>query len=98
FLGVDRNHVFLEPHATDTSTNASFSAEILKSHSPSRVVLVTSAIHIPRSVIAFNKAGVEVIPAPVDYAGGNSSKLLPSSSAIQRTARITHEILGRFEP
>jgi uncharacterized SAM-binding protein YcdF (DUF218 family) len=96
--GVPKDRIALEPEATDTSTNATHSASILRKHDPVTVVLVTSALHIPRSVVAFRKAGIEVVPAPVDYIGGQGWRLVPSSSAMVRTARSTHEILGRLEP
>jgi uncharacterized SAM-binding protein YcdF (DUF218 family) len=32
-----------------------------------RVILVTSALHLPRSAAVFRKAGVDVIPVPADF-------------------------------
>ena len=97
-LGVPIDHIVMEPLATNTTTNATFSAAILEKHAATKVVLVTSAIHIPRSVKAFRNAGVEVIPAPVDYIGGQSTRWLPASTSLARTSRVIHEILGRLRP
>jgi len=96
--GIPRDKIALELKATDTVTNAIYSAEILKKYGPKKVVLVTSALHMPRSVADFESAGVQVIPAPVDYIGGQGWRLLPSSPTIHRTAQALHEILGRLEP
>lgn len=96
--GVPRDRIALEIAATDTQTNATGSATILAKGRASKVVLVTSALHMPRSIAAFKDAGIEVIPAPVDYIGGDGWRLLPSSSAMQRTSRALHEIIGRLEP
>jgi uncharacterized SAM-binding protein YcdF (DUF218 family) len=97
-LGIPRDKIALEIKATDTETNAIYSAEILKKYGAKKVVLVTSALHMPRSVVEFEAAGVQVIPAPVDYIGGQGWRLLPSSATMHRTSRTLHEILGRLEP
>ena len=34
------------------------------------VILVTSAYHMPRSVLAFEQAGIKVLPAPTSYRAG----------------------------
>jgi uncharacterized SAM-binding protein YcdF (DUF218 family) len=96
--GVPKDSIVLEPKATDTTTNAVYSAAILQEHPKQRVVLVTSALHIPRSVAEFHKVGIEVVPAPVDYVGGRSFQVIPSANSLSRTARCTHELLGHFEP
>lgn len=96
--GVPTDKIALETQATDTETNATFSARILQKQGSKKVVLVTSALHIPRSVSAFQRAGIEVLPAPVDFQGGRGWRLIPSSSALFRTSRALHEVLGRFEP
>ncbi|WP_018952659.1 YdcF family protein [Thioalkalivibrio sulfidiphilus] len=96
-LGLPRERIVLEPQAVDTLTNASHSAAILRGRDIGPVVLVTSALHIPRAVKAFEAAGVDVIPAPVDYQTGQGFQLIPSTETLQRTARITHELLGRLK-
>jgi len=97
-LGVPRNRIVLEPQATDTNTNAIHSAALLAERDVAKVVLVTSALHMARSVSAFESAGVSVIPAPVDYHGGYQWRVIPSSPSLRRTARALHEVLGRLEP
>lgn len=97
-LGVPRDRIALETLATDTETNATHTAAILEKHAPKKVVLVTSAMHMPRSVAAFRDAGVEVVPAPVDYNLIEGNKLIPSARSMRRSARALHEILGSLEP
>ncbi|MFW5739248.1 MAG: YdcF family protein [Myxococcota bacterium] len=96
--GIPRERIVRETQATDTETNATYSAAILAKRAPDKVVLVTSALHMPRSVAEFEDAGVEVIPAPVDYANGQGMRLVPSSSTLHRSSRVLHELLGRLEP
>ena len=97
-LGLPRERIVLETQATDTETNATCSAAILQKHAPNKVVLVTSAMHIPRSVAEFQHAGVDVIAAPVDYTLTQGNTIVPSSASMRRSARVLHEILGRLEP
>ena len=55
--GVPRQMIWTEERSTSTFENAAFAAGILKRHNISRVALVTSAVHMPRSVMAFSQAG-----------------------------------------
>jgi len=66
-LGVPSEALWLEDQSKNTYENALFSAEILKDNVVDKVLLITSAIHMPRAVALFQKQGVEVIPLPVDY-------------------------------
>ena len=66
-LGVPSEALWLEDQSKNTYENALFSVEILKDNAVDKVLLITSAIHMPRAVALFQKQGVEVIPLPVDY-------------------------------
>ncbi len=60
-------------------------------------VLVTSAYHMPRSVKAFRKAGLDPIPYPVDFFvmghyGWND--LLPSAESLWKIQIGIHEYIG----
>ncbi|MBK6535164.1 MAG: YdcF family protein [Deltaproteobacteria bacterium] len=53
-----------------------------------RFVVVTSAVHMRRSLREFRRAGVEPIGAPVEYLGapfGGLADLVPTASSIART-------------
>ena len=43
-----------------------FTAQLLRERGLNRVLLVTSASHMPRSVAVFRKQGLEIIPSPTD--------------------------------
>jgi len=96
--GVPRDRIVLEIEATDTRQNAAYSAALLRAMQPERIVLVTSALHMRRSLMHFRRAGLQVIPAPVDYQGGPTSKFLPSSKHLMRTSAVLHELFGFLEP
>ncbi len=75
-LGVTAR--WLENRSRDTHQNAQFSAAILAREGVHKVVLVTSAAHMARSVVEFNQAGIDTVPAPgghVDPAGHGSPRL-----------------------
>ena len=63
-----------------------------------RVILVTSASHMPRSVYLFEREGVAVLPAPADYRAASRNYsiwgLLPSAGALRNTERAWYEYLG----
>ena len=66
-LRVPQDVVWLETKSRNTYENALYSQEILAQKGIKRIILVTSAQHMPRSVGLFEKQGLEVIPAPTDY-------------------------------
>jgi uncharacterized SAM-binding protein YcdF (DUF218 family) len=88
-----------ESSSQDTADNAAMSAEILKAAGIRRIVLVTQAFHMPRAARLFRAAGLEVIPAPTHFMGGDGAELiwldfLPRASALQRSYYALHEWLG----
>ena len=66
-LSIPEDAILYEPRSQNTRENALYTAELLKQESFEKVILVTTARHMPRAVATFEKAGVEVIPAPTDY-------------------------------
>jgi uncharacterized SAM-binding protein YcdF (DUF218 family) len=66
--GLPEGRVVLEDRATSTRQNALFSLPLARPRPGERWLLVTSAMHIPRSVGVFRGAGwPELEPWPVDY-------------------------------
>lgn len=108
FMGIPKQAILLEDKSQNTYENALFSARLLKSKNIHQIILVTSAMHMPRSVALFEKQGIQVIPAPADFSvtqtGWNdltrariSSQLinlLPSSSNLNMTTNVMKEYLG----
>jgi uncharacterized SAM-binding protein YcdF (DUF218 family) len=66
-LGVPEDALWYESDSRNTYENARFSKDILADKGIDRIILVTSAMHMPRSVALFEKQGFDVIPAPADY-------------------------------
>jgi uncharacterized SAM-binding protein YcdF (DUF218 family) len=89
---------WLEVRSRTTGENAHYSAELLREAGIRRVVLVTSALHMRRSVAQFEAAGLAVVPAP---AGGTATQyggwvdwLLPSIGSLERSCQAIHELVG----
>jgi uncharacterized SAM-binding protein YcdF (DUF218 family) len=66
-LGVPEGRVLFDSQARDTFDNAVFSKALAKPQPGETWLLVTSAVHMPRSVAIFRKAGWPVVPWPVAY-------------------------------
>lgn len=66
-IGVPRGALWLESTSRNTYENAVETQAILKRHGATRVILVTSAWHMPRAYAVFAQTGLEVIPAPTDF-------------------------------
>jgi uncharacterized SAM-binding protein YcdF (DUF218 family) len=66
-----------------------------------RVLLVTSAFHMPRSAATFRSAGVEVVPAPcnflTDHWGPKRALYLPTFDGFMLTSIWLHEKVGWLE-
>lgn len=66
-LGVPQNKIIMENKSITTTQNAENTKKILRTHQFHRPVLVTSAFHMQRAVMNFNKIDVQVQPYPTDY-------------------------------
>jgi uncharacterized SAM-binding protein YcdF (DUF218 family) len=88
---------WIDDQAYDTFQNARNSARILSADNVHRIVLVTRATHMRRSVQEFAEAGFDVVPAPVGIlALRNFSVLryLPDPEALLRSHMAIYELIG----
>jgi uncharacterized SAM-binding protein YcdF (DUF218 family) len=89
--------IWLEDKSRTTAQNAFFSKKLLSQKQIDRVFLVTQAWHMPRAVAIFEKAGLNVIPAPTAFKSGQPfevSGLLPGADSINTSRLALHEMLG----
>jgi uncharacterized SAM-binding protein YcdF (DUF218 family) len=97
-MGVPSRSVLLEDKSRNTHDNAVFTAQLLKDRGLHRVLLVTSAYHMRRSLALFSAQGVEVIPAPTDFQRPVAPPLLPewlpNVGSLSQTTHALHEIVG----
>jgi len=109
-LGVPASAIWEQPRSQNTQEDAEYSAAMLKERGVQRVLLVTSAMHMPRSVALFRHLGIEVTPAPADFTVTEIGwknlfslepqaflvNLLPNASSLSLTTNVLKEYLGLF--
>lgn len=66
-MGLDVDRVTFEAQSRNTRENATLTRELVSPKPGETWLLVTSALHMPRSVGVFRAAGWSVLPYPVDY-------------------------------
>lgn len=107
-LGVPESALIIESQSQNTYENALQARAALSEMDINQILLVTSAMHMPRSVALFEKQGFEVVPLPVDYsvtenesAGSRSGSLIarlldvtPSAGNLSLTTNALKEYLG----
>ena len=88
----------LENRSRNTDENARFARDMVNPQPGQTWLLVTSAFHMPRSVLLFEKAGFEVVPWPADYrtAGDETLGLAQDNEidSLQNTAIAIREWIG----
>jgi len=93
----------------NTYENATVAKRMLEPLGVKRILLVTSALHMPRAAGLFRRQGFEVIPAPADFrmtAGGPEAPLfeedlrslllqgIPQAETLAYTTNVLREWLG----
>ena len=97
-LGVPEEKIYTDTESLNTRQNAVYSAELMREHGFNRPILVTSAFHMPRSVLNFEKEGVQVVPFPTDYMTNSITvvhinRLIPGSGNLMATDLFLREKL-----
>ena len=99
-LGVPDSAMLLEGASRTTRQNAEFSAALLKERGIGRVLLVTSAMHMPRATVLFEAAGLGVVPVATDHTGPQTlnswTVWLPDAGSLDASGRGFKEVLGRL--
>ena len=97
-FGMPTRRVLLEPGSLNTRQNADLSVEILRGRGATRILLVTSALHMRRALVQFERTGLEVIPAATDHEVADQPpgllRWLPDSEALDGSRRALKEYLG----
>jgi len=88
-----------ESKSANTLENLAFSAELLRARDVQRVLLVTSAWHMPRSLAAARRAGLQPIAAPTGFRGppvASWRSFVPHWTGLRDTCLAMHEWGGRI--
>ncbi|MDQ6965544.1 MAG: YdcF family protein [Mariprofundaceae bacterium] len=97
-FGVSAAQVFVEEASENTWQNAVYMQRMLQDKGITRVLLVTSAWHMPRSVWCFEQQGLAVIPAPMDYLSSqrelDARDFFPDAGVLADSSLALHEYIG----
>jgi len=97
-FGIERARIFLSPYAQNTEQEAIGLSDILTA-SDSRIILVTSAFHMPRARSIFTNYGFEVISFPTDHQTFSKKitfqDFLPQAGALNKSSFAIREMMGR---
>lgn len=99
-MGVPASAMALENRSHNTATNALYAAQMLRAQNRQSVILVTSALHMPRALRWFAREGLTVGPAPTDFEvvprPMGLRRLLPDTEALHGSARAFKELVARW--
>ncbi|MCB1173278.1 MAG: YdcF family protein [Leptospiraceae bacterium] len=91
--------ILSEKESRNTYENAVFTTRMARERGIKKIILVTSAFHMPRSVLCFEAQGLQVIPAPADYYFTGSKNLVveavfPAAAALRISTIAIKEYIG----
>jgi uncharacterized SAM-binding protein YcdF (DUF218 family) len=91
---------WVEKQSHTTYENAIYSRKLLQKDGITHIILVTHALHMPRAIEAFEKAGFTVTPAPMGFDTGTDTpillRFLPSIYSLFSMHDLMHELIGRL--
>lgn len=102
-MGISPNDILIELNSKNTYENAVFTQELIEKNQFQNhtFLLVTSAMHMPRSLACFQKAGIYPTPLPVDFASVSILEkasfnyiFIPDLAALLGWQYVLHEWIG----
>jgi len=88
---------WVEGGSDNTAENARHSADMLTKENIRHVLLVTDAMHMPRSVQIFERAGLQITPAPTAFYTVTPvlpSDFIPRTGWLVQSSYALHEWIG----
>jgi uncharacterized SAM-binding protein YcdF (DUF218 family) len=97
-LGVEPEIIHIDRDSMNTYQNAVNVARIITSLGSgvlhSDIILVTSALHMKRALLAFDFMGISACPYSVNTVYVSNFSFLPRLSALDKSTRVIQEILS----
>ena len=97
--GIPKENILLTDYVQNTDQEAQSVKQLLTSNNP-RIILVTSAFHMPRAKKVFDAQKIKVFPFAVDYKNSENKitflDFVPSASSFSSTSFAIRELIGRF--
>ena len=95
--GLDDAQIVIGDRARNTYENAVEAAQIVAQHGWQSLLVVTSAVHMPRALACFHRQGLEPDVLPVDAARPRPRRgWRPTSAALEQSRALLHEVIGRI--
>jgi len=98
--GIPQSAIIFEGNSRNTRENAVETSRLLKNRQLNRVLLVTSAFHMPRALAAFRGMGIDAIPSPSSISAESAQptllKWIPSLDGLGTMQSVIHEKIGIF--
>ena len=96
--GIPEEKIILTEEVQNTDQEANAIKKIL--NEDAKIILVTSAFHMPRAERVFKAANINVIPFPVDFQNSKSKTtmmdFIPSAESLFHTSHFVREMIGRL--
>ena len=97
-FGISEENIILTEEVQNTDQEAKAIKKILTEDA--RIILVTSAFHMPRAEKVFKAANINLIPFPVDFQNSKSKAtmmdFIPSAASLFDTSHFVREMIGRL--
>ena len=98
-LGIEKEKIILTNNVQNTDQEAKAIKKLFTSDDQ-KIILITSAFHMPRAKKVFEAAKIKTIPFPVDFRSSSENftllDLIPSASAFSNTSHFIREVQGRI--
>ena len=98
-FGVPKKSILLTENVQNTDQEAKSVKKLLNSNNV-KVILVTSAFHMPRAKKVFEASNIKVIPFAVDFINSHNKltfmDFIPSANSLGETSFVVREMIGRL--
>ena len=98
-FGVPEESILLTDNVENTDQEAKSVKKLLNSND-AKVILITSAFHMPRAKKVFEASNIKVIPFAVDFINSHQKltfmNFIPSADALSDTSLFVKEMIGRL--
>lgn len=98
--GIPAEQIAITREVGNTADEARAVAALMRERGWRKIILVTSACHMPRAARLFRKAGIDFVPFPVDFQTGQKGSptfldFLPTAAGgLHRTEAVLREWYG----
>jgi len=96
--GIPEEKIILTEEVQNTDQEAKAIKKILNDNA--KIILVTSAFHMPRAEKVFKAAEIKVVPFPVDFYNSKSKTtimdFIPSADSLSASSHFVREMIGRL--